>query len=65
LFGGLFREIREIFEEDVVKECFQRFGEARQAFLRLTGADQFLIIKDLDILFISEILTKCGDWHIL
>jgi hypothetical protein len=22
-----------------------------------------IIIKGLDILFISEILTKCGDWH--
>jgi len=31
-----------IFGVEVAKGCFQRFGEARQAFLRLIGAHRFL-----------------------
>jgi hypothetical protein len=40
--GAFSGGIRGIFEEEVERGCFQRFGEARQAFLKLIGAQRFL-----------------------
>jgi hypothetical protein len=40
--GAFSGGIRGIFRVEVARGCFQRFGEARQAFLRLIGAHRFL-----------------------
>ena len=40
--GAFSAGIRGIFGVDVARACFQRLGEAHQAFLRLIGAHRFL-----------------------